>query len=85
VFASSYVADPSPSQRVLRTWKNYDDPTLPTRPPNDPSPRTGSGDVGCAILDNVPEDEFDTWGREREVTDVSVLLATLYETANASE
>jgi hypothetical protein len=85
LFASSYVADPSPSQRVLRTWKNYDDPTLPTCPPNDPSPRTGSGDVGCAILDNVPEDEFDTWGREREVTDVSVLLATLYETANASE
>jgi pimeloyl-ACP methyl ester carboxylesterase len=85
LFAFSYVADPEPSQRRLRTWKNFDDPTLPTCPPNDPSPRTGSGGVGCAIRDNGPEDGPGTWGREREVTDVNVLIASLYETANASE
>jgi pimeloyl-ACP methyl ester carboxylesterase len=81
----SYVADPAPSQRRLRTWKNFDDPSLPSCPPNDPSPRTGSGNVGCAIRDNGPEDGPGTWGVEREVTDVNVLIASLYETANASE
>ncbi len=81
--AANYLADPS--DPVLRTWKNSDDPTLPTCPPNDPEPLAGSGKVGCAILDNGPIDEPGPWGLEREVTDVDVLLASLYETANASE
>ena len=84
LFASlTYVADPA--DPVLRTWKNFDDPTLPSCPPNDPSPRTGSGGVGCAIRDNGPIEEPGPWGLEREVTDVNVLVASLYETANATE
>jgi hypothetical protein len=81
----SYVADAALSPGVLRTWKNFDDPTLPSCPPNDPSPQLDSGKVGCALRDNGPEDGPGTWGREREVTDVNVLIASLYETANASE
>jgi pimeloyl-ACP methyl ester carboxylesterase len=73
----------------LRTWKAFDDPTLPTCPPNDPAPVAGSGDVGCALRNNGPKpapgDPPAIWGEEREVTDLRVLLKTLYETGNASE
>jgi len=47
------------------------------------------GRSGCAILDNGPEpgpgEPPAVWGEEREVTDVDVLMRTLYETTNASE
>jgi len=74
---------------ILRTWKAFDDPTLPTCPPNDPRPASGDMEVGCAILDNGPRpgpgEPPAVWGLEREVTDADELLRTLFETANASE
>jgi hypothetical protein len=82
------LVDPTLPQ-PRRTWKNFDDPTLPTCPPNNPSPPLGSGQVGCAIRDNgekpAPGSAPAAWGVEREVTDVQVFLRTLYETGNASE
>lgn len=73
----------------LRTWKNIDDPTLPSCPPNNPQPATGSGQVGCAIQDNGPKPPPGAppvqWGMEREVTKMQTLLRSLYETGNASE
>jgi len=36
---------------ALRQWKEFDDPTLPTCPPNAPD-----GDPGCATLDNGAKD-----------------------------
>jgi hypothetical protein len=81
------IADPG--EPTLRTWKDFDDPTLPTCPPNDPAPAIGSGDVGCAVIDHGPEpgpgEPPAVWGVEREVTDAGVLIRTLYETGNASE
>jgi len=74
---------------IRRTWKAFDDPTLPTCPPNDPAPAFGEMEVGCAILDNGPRpgpgEPPAVWGLEREVTDADVLLRTLFETSNASE
>jgi hypothetical protein len=82
------LADPAAGP-ILRTWKDFDDPTLPSCPPNDPMPAPGSGDVGCALIDNGPKpapgDPPAIWGMEREVTNIRVLLRTLYETGNASE
>jgi pimeloyl-ACP methyl ester carboxylesterase len=83
-----YIASPL-FPDVLRTWKNAGDPTLPTCPPNDPSPTPRDRTVGCAIRDNgprpAPSEPRRVWGLEREVTDVRVLLRSLYETTNASE
>lgn len=83
-----------------RTWIHYDSPRFsdtdpdpltcpPILPP--PFPDADAGDVGtgCAIIDNGPEpgpgDPIAQWGVEREVTDIGVMLRTLYETGNASE
>jgi len=77
---------------IVRTWKNYDDPTLPTCPPVPPPPfptENDPGESGCAIIDNGPKpgpgDPPGPWGVEREVTDIGVFLRSLYETGNASE
>jgi hypothetical protein len=82
-----YVADPTLD--VRRTWKSFDDPGLPTCPPNDPEPGLGASGVGCALIDHGPSPAPDApparWGLEREVTDPEVLLRLLYETSNASE
>ncbi|HKJ23286.1 MAG TPA: hypothetical protein VKB65_00590, partial [Myxococcota bacterium] len=81
---------------VTRTWIDYDSPRFdpgdadplvcpPQAPPPEP---TAVGDTGCAIIDNGPKPApglTGQWGVEREVTDVAVLLRTLYETGNASE
>lgn len=83
---SFYVAEPGNDTR--RTWKSFDDPSLPICPPNDPHPRPGEGQVGCAIVDHGPKPppgQTGVWGLEREVTDPAVLIRSLYETANASE
>jgi pimeloyl-ACP methyl ester carboxylesterase len=81
-----YVAVNEPGSPA-RTWKNFDDSTLPTCPPNEPT--LDEPGVGCAILDHGPRPRPDEaprrWGVEREVTDVKVLLRTLFETTNASE
>lgn len=57
----------------LRRWKDFDDPTLPTCPPNMPR-RT----PGCAILDNgprpLPTDLPRTWGVEKEPTSLADIL-----------
>jgi pimeloyl-ACP methyl ester carboxylesterase len=85
---------------VPRTWINYDSPRFdsadpdpltcpPILPPPFPDAELGDVGTGCAIIDNGPEpgpgDPIAGWGVEREVTDIRVLLRTLYETGNASE
>ena len=68
---ASYVAQPNAD---LRRWQDFDDPTLPTCPPNifNVSP-------GCAILDNGPRPAPDAtpvdWGNEVEVTSLDDMLA----------
>lgn len=85
---------------VRRTWINYDSPRFdpgdpdpltcpPIPPPPFPVANVDVGETGCAILDNGPRpgpgDPPSRWGLEREVTDIDVLIRTLYETGNASE
>jgi hypothetical protein len=70
----------------LRTWKNYDDPTLPTCPPNDPA--AGDG-IGCAILDRGPRpnptDPPARWGRTAEVSDLFDLTRNQFGPTNFLE
>jgi pimeloyl-ACP methyl ester carboxylesterase len=81
-----YVAQPAP-EGGLRTWKDFDDPTLPTCPPN--RPRVSPG---CAILDNGPPSDPDDPtepprknGVEREVTPIDAFLQTQFGKANGFE
>lgn len=70
----------------LRTWQEFDDPALPTCPPN-------SEDVGpgCALLDNgPPSDPADTTaprvnGPEREVTSLDTFALTQFGKLNGFE
>jgi hypothetical protein len=80
-----YVAQPVPGG--LRTWRDFDDPDLPTCPPAlfDQSP-------GCAILDNgPPSDPNDPSdpprknGVEREVSPLDAFLRTQFGKANGFE
>ena len=86
------------AEGTTRTWIDFDsprfDPTDPdplTCPPiaPPPFPAAGSlGETGCAIIDNGPKPppgSTGRWGVEREVTDIGVLIRSLYETGNASE
>jgi hypothetical protein len=70
----------------LRTWKNYDDPTLPTCPPNDPA--AGDG-IGCAILERGPRpnptDPPARWGRTAEVSDLFDLTRNQFGPTNFLE
>lgn len=84
-FLPFYLAAANPGG--LRTWKDFDDPTLPTCPPNveDVSP-------GCAILDNGPPsdpndpgDPIRTNGVEAEVTSIDDFLRTQFGKANGFE
>jgi hypothetical protein len=81
-----YVATPGATPRA---WKAWNDPTLPTCPPNDPLALGQPGQVGCAIQDlgprPAPTDPPARWGVERELTDLRVFTRSLYETGNASE
>ena len=45
-FAAFFPGDflvANPALPTLRVWKNFDDPTLPTCPPNDPEPALFDG------------------------------------------
>jgi hypothetical protein len=70
----------------LREWKNYDDPTLPTCPPNDPA--AGDG-IGCAILDREPRpnptEPPARWGRTAEVSDLYELTRNQFGPTNFLE
>ncbi len=59
----------------LREWKNFDDPNLPTCPPNDPD---AADEIGCAILDRGPRpgptDPPSRWGQTAEVSDLFELV-----------
>jgi len=71
-----------PPAAGVRQWKNIDDPTLPTCPPDDPSVSPG-----CATLDNgLPGDTPpDVWGQEREVTDIDALAEVQFRNGNFAE
>jgi pimeloyl-ACP methyl ester carboxylesterase len=62
----------------FRTWKDFDDPTLPTCPPRAPN-ENAIGGTGCALLDNgprpLPTDAPRIWGNEVEVSSLDDLLA----------
>ena len=86
------------NEGVRRTWINSGSPRFEvgstdalTCPPIAPPPlpaATTVGETGCAIIDNGPKPpagQTGQWGVEREVTDIDVLVRTLYETGNASE
>ena len=77
-----YTADPNSS--VVRTWQDFDDPSLPTCPPNDPT-----GSPGCAIQDlgprPAPTDPPRNWGREAEVSSLDDVLHVQFENGNFVE
>lgn len=60
-----------------RSWKEFDDPTLPTCPPRAPN-ENAIGGTGCAILDNgarpLPTATPRIWGNEVEVSSLDELL-----------
>jgi pimeloyl-ACP methyl ester carboxylesterase len=60
---------------ALRTWKEFDDPTLPSCPPN-----VEDVGVGCALVDNGPP-----FGPEREVTSLDAFAKTQFGKANGFE
>jgi hypothetical protein len=68
----------------LRHWMTYDDPGLPTCPPNTPNVSPG-----CALLDNgprpAPTDPPKDWGHEVEVTDLDDILRIQYGDSNFVE
>jgi hypothetical protein len=66
----------------LRTWKNYDDPTLPVCPP-----ATFNVSPGCALRSNGPKDAVAplVWGNEREVTDIEALAKLQFTNGNFAE
>jgi len=55
--------------QTIRKWKNFDDPTLPSCPPNAPEVSPG-----CALRNNgprpLPTDPPVQWGDEKEVSDI---------------
>jgi pimeloyl-ACP methyl ester carboxylesterase len=72
---------------ALRTWKEFDDPTLPACPPNQEDAGTG-----CALLDNgPPSDPGDPSAAprvnapEREVTSVDAFARTQFGKLNGFE
>jgi pimeloyl-ACP methyl ester carboxylesterase len=86
-FHSTLLGDPfyqALPNAGLRTWKEYDDPSLPSCPPNDEftSP-------GCALLDNGqpsgPGEAPRVNGVEREVTSIDTFARTQFGKANGFE
>lgn len=84
-FPAFYIATP-PISGGLRTWKNYDDPTLPTCPPNQPNASDG---IGCAILDRgprpAPTDPPARWGVTTETSDLYELVRNQFGATNFLE
>jgi hypothetical protein len=84
LYAASVDAYIPQSATEPRTWKDFDDPTLPTCPP---AVQTVS--PGCAILDNGPRpgptDAPQVWGLEREVSDLDEVLRVLFTNGNLTE
>ena len=85
-FAPFYLAGPAPGG-ARRTWKEFDDPTLPTCPPNTPTVSPG-----CALLDNgPPSNPADPTapprvnGREGEVTSLTDFFLTQVGKGNGLE
>jgi len=81
----NYLANPPPGGGP-RTWKNFDDPTLPTCPPNAPDASDG---IGCAILDRgprpAPTDPPARWGVTAEPSDLYELLRNQFGDTNFLE
>jgi pimeloyl-ACP methyl ester carboxylesterase len=71
-----YRAEPATSG-PLRTWKNYDDPTLPTCPPHARNENSIDG-TGCAL-------NFTANPGDREVSDAFTFLRTQFEVNNGFE
>jgi len=71
LFGTFYFAQPNAD---LRRWKEFDDPTLPTCPPN-----LRNVSPGCAIENNgvrpLPTATPRVWGNEVEVTSLDDILA----------
>lgn len=69
---------------AVRTWQDFDDPALPTCPPNDPTISPG-----CAIQDlgprPAPTDPPRNWGVEAEVTSLDDVLHVQFENGNFVE
>jgi pimeloyl-ACP methyl ester carboxylesterase len=61
----------------LRTWKRFDDPTLPTCPPHLRN-ENPTGGVGCAL-------NYTASSGDREVTDIDTFLRTQFEVNNGFE
>jgi pimeloyl-ACP methyl ester carboxylesterase len=72
-----YRALPATSGGAYRTWKNFDDPTLPVCPPHLRNENT-TGGVGCAI--NLTANPGD-----REVSDINSFLRAQFEVNNGFE
>lgn len=66
-----YIRQPNAD---VRTWKDFDDPTLPSCPPN-----TFNRTPGCALVNNgarpLPTATPRIWGNEVEVTSLDDILA----------
>jgi hypothetical protein len=81
--SSFYLAGRAPGG-ALRTWKSFDDPTLPRCPPSDPEDGTG-----CAIQDNGPRpnptDPPRKWGTTVEVSDLDDLVRNQWGATNFLE
>ena len=69
-FGAFYVSRPNAD---LRRWIDYDDPALPSCPPN-----TFNLTPGCALLNNgprpLPTETPSNWGNEREVSSLDDIL-----------
>jgi hypothetical protein len=73
----------------LRTWKEFDDPTLPSCPPHAEN-ENASGGTGCALLDNGPpsapgDPAARVNGPEREVTSLDTFAKTQFGKLNGFE
>jgi pimeloyl-ACP methyl ester carboxylesterase len=85
-FAPFYLAAPA-TGGGLRQWKEYNDPTLPTCPPN-----VANVSPGCALLDNGPPsdplnpaDPARANGDEVEVTSLTDFFMTQFGKGNGFE
>jgi hypothetical protein len=81
----NYLAN-DPQNGTRRSWKNFDDPTLPTCPPH---LRDASDGTGCAILDRGPKADLvqdgARWGVTAEPSDLRDLLANQFGETNFLE
>jgi pimeloyl-ACP methyl ester carboxylesterase len=66
----------------VRQWKNIDDPSLPTCPPN-----VFTVSPGCPARNKGPQDTMPplVWGQEKEVTDIKDLELVQFSNGNFAE